>query len=257
MRSKRREWLRHYQERWPDWGMGLLLLGLGVFTVVNAVASGASLLRLLGAILIAVFFSVFGLMAFSNLRGRRNAPGTMAHFDFFGRIRPWALTGLHGSLALATRVLHQNIEPLKGEFTVVTTAGHDRERLPKGRGVPLHPYWIALVANRIPVGLFFFRGWGHPFVRALVARESEYRLHGLYEDRGVYYYPELLVRFRSGAVRQLGEFRFLIVEPIAQALGLGLRGPRVQRRLPRRRVDERRIQAIVDEFVSKQRARSF
>lgn len=101
-------------------------------------------------------------------------PETMAHFDHFGRIGRKAFEGANGPLTLAARVLHRNTDRLKGEFTVITTTGDDPEAFPRGRDA-LYPYWVALVSNREPIGLFFC-GKPDPRTTGLYVEERLYEL---------------------------------------------------------------------------------
>ncbi len=211
-----------------DWLWALLLVLMAVCFVAMTLTNPAHALWLQLA-MAAPFVAFLGGSSWLLLSGRGESelPETMAYFDFFGRVSPRALSQARGPLALAARVLHRNIDPLKGEFTVVTTGGDDRDRFPKGRE-RLFPRWVALVSNRDPFGLFFRRGALFPIDRALYVEELRYELE-----------------YGSDAWKKRWVF------PKTTARGLLPGGRRIRSRLGVGRVTEGELQWLVDAFVRK------
>jgi hypothetical protein len=206
-------------------------LGFGIFFLFFAVVAAAMGLSVedrplwLNLLMTVPVVGLFGSLAWLAIFGRdeSNLPETMAYFDFFGRMSEKALGDMKGPLALAANVLHGNIGSLKGEFTVITAAGDDRTVLPRGRD-SLYPHYVALVANREPVGLFFHRGAAFPIDRGLHVRELRYKLR--YGDAGRYVHPD-------------------------PSEGLIARRRRLRARLGVNRLTAENVQRIIDEFTEK------
>lgn len=159
-----------------DWAWGFFFLVFGALLAEHIVDGQARphWQNVMFAIPVAVIFFGASWMILLG-RGESDLPETLAYFDSYGRLRPGALARKKGALAVAAKVLHRNIDPLKGKFTVITSADDDREMFPRGRG-QLAPRYVALVSNREPVGLFFHRGEVIPNNRVLYIKEVRYEL---------------------------------------------------------------------------------